>query len=144
MFITNRAWIFSPFYMKDELQRPREFLPLRLPPLMTATFFLVWVQRCIVLWLNCTRSAWLAFTGIFYSLIMLLFITFELSCTDDNSLAVYFDVCHVTFSYIWLSFVCLFFSVFVPTHFVFFPVSCHCHSDTLMHFTRPPLEHAGR
>lgn len=37
-----------------------------------------------------------------------------------------------------------FFSLFVPTHFVFFPVSCHCHSDTRMHFAWSSLEHAGR
>lgn len=35
-----------------------------------------------------------------------------------------------------------FFCLFVPTNFVFFPVSCHCHSDTRMYFARPSLEHA--
>lgn len=52
---------------------------------------------------------------------------------------------YVTFLYIWLPFPFFYFvCLFVPTRFVSFPVSCHCHSDTNMHFARPSLEHADR
>lgn len=128
---------------------------LKIKIMMEQIFILVWVQHHTSHSLTklLDLNAHVTFCLISFHLHILLtyyvaihYVWIQLCRELITCFNVYVDVCCVAFLYIWLPFVCLFFLFvcFVPTHFVFFPVSCHCHSDTRMHFAQPSLEHAGR